>query len=196
MGSPPGRASSGSTRTAGRYSAPRWPLPSGTPLAGDGSGTLSLVAAGGSGPALVPPGSLGAIPPSIAGQFAAAKAANAVNVKISPPRSTAVVVGAPRLTITYTGTAPTSNARVLAQIVDGASGKVLGNQITPLPVTLDGRQHSLNLPLEMVAATMKHSSRFTLQLVAQSTIYNTHPAGGSVQFTKVHVTLPTAKVAH
>ena len=177
------------------YSAPRWPLPAGTPLAGDGSGTLSLVAAGGSGPALVPPGSLGAIPPSVAGQFAAAKAANAVNVKISPPRTTAVVVGAPRLTITYTGTAPTSNARVLAQIVDGATGKVLGNQITPLPVTLDGRQHSLSLPLEMVAATMKHSSRFRLQLVAQSTIYNTHPAGGSVQFTKVRVMLPTAKVA-
>ena len=134
-------------------------------------GLTRPVYAGGSGPALVPPGSLGAIPPSIAGQFAAAKAANAVNVKISPPRSTAVVVGAPRLAITYTGTAPTSNARV------------------------DGRQHSLNLPLEMVAATMKRSSRFTLQLVAQSTIYNTHPAGGSVQFTKVHVTLPTAKVA-
>jgi ABC-2 type transport system ATP-binding protein len=176
------------------YSAPRWPLPAAAPLTGTGSGWLSLVADGGSGPALVPPGSLGAIPPSIAGQFAAAKATNAVNVKIAAPRRTAVVVGAPRVSLTYTGTAPVGDARVLAQIVDGATGRVLGNQITPLPVTLDGKQHSLNLPLEMVAATMKHSSRFTLQLVAQSTIYNVHPAGGSVQFTKVQVTLPTVKL--
>jgi ABC-2 type transport system ATP-binding protein len=172
------------------YTGAKWPLPAAKGLSGDGSGTLSLIATGGSGPAIVPPGSLGALPPALAGQFAAAKATNAVNVKIKPPNATTAVVGAPRVSITYSGTAPAANARVLAQIVDGATGKVLGNQITPLPVTLDGKSHSLSLPLEMVAATAKHSSRFTLQLVADSKLYDTHPAGGSVTFSKVHVTLP------
>jgi hypothetical protein len=46
------------------------------------------------------------------------------------------------------------------------------------------------LALEMVAATATRSSRFTLQLVAQSKLYDTHPQGGSVTFSKVHVTLP------
>ena len=174
------------------YSAPQWPLPAGKPLAADGSGTLSLVSTGGSGPAVVPPGSLGALPPALAGQFAAAKAANAVNVTIRAPRA-ASIVGAPRVTITYTGSAPSADARVLAQVLDASTGKVLGNQITPLPVTLDGRSRTLVLPLELVAAAARRGSRFTLQLVAQSTIYDTHAAGGSVHFTKIHFSLPTAK---
>ena len=35
---------------------------------------------------------------------------------------------------------------------------------------------------------------FTLQLVAQSKLYDTHPQGGSVTFTKVHVTLPAVSL--
>jgi len=101
-----------------------------------------------------------------------------------------VIVGAPRVSFTYKGSAPSANARVLAQIVDESTGRVLGNQITPLPVTLDGATHSLSLPLEMVAATAKRSSRFTLQLVAQSKLYDSHPQGGSVTFSKVNLSLP------
>ncbi|HXD59463.1 MAG TPA: CocE/NonD family hydrolase [Thermoleophilaceae bacterium] len=172
------------------YDAPKWPLPSAPGLSGRGSGTLQLVDAGGSGPAVVPPGSLGALPGSVAGLFAAAKAGNAVDVPIRAPKKTTVIVGAPRVSFSYRGTAPSANARVLAQIVDEGTGKVLGNQITPLPVTLDGATHSLSLPLEMVAATAKRGSRFMLQLVAQSKIYDTHPQGGSVAFSKVNVTLP------
>jgi ABC-2 type transport system ATP-binding protein len=172
------------------YDAPKWPLPSAPGLSGTGSGTLQLVDAGGSGPAVVPPGSLGALPGSVAGLFAAAKAGNAVNVPIKAPKRTTVIVGAPRVSFTYKGSAPSANARVLAQIVDESTGRVLGNQITPLPVTLDGATHSLSLPLEMVAATAKRSSRFTLQLVAQSKLYDSHPQGGSVTFSKVNVSLP------
>ena len=174
------------------FSAPRWPLPAGKSLAADGSGTLALQSAGGSGPAVVPPGALGALPPALAGQFAAAKATNAVNVTIRAA-GPAEIVGAPRVSLTYTGSAPSSDARVLAQVVDAATGKVLGNQITPLPLTLDGRSHTLALPLELVAASARRDSRFTLQLVAQSTIYNAHPSGGSVDFTRVRFTLPTAR---
>jgi ABC-2 type transport system ATP-binding protein len=79
---------------------------------------------------------------------------------------------------------------VLAQIVDDSTGKVLGNQITPIPLTLDGRQHVLSQPLEILAATAEPGSHFTLQLVAQSTAYNLHPQGGSVRFVRIRIRLP------
>ena len=80
------------------------------------------------------------------------------------------------------------------QLVDERSGRVLGNQITPLPVMLDGATHSLSLPLEMIAATATRSSRFTLQLAAESKLYETHPQGGSITFSKVNVALPGVSV--
>ena len=93
--SPPGRASSGSTRTAaptrlraGRCRrARRWP--------GTGSGTLSLVAAAARVPRR-PAGLAGAIPPSIAGQFAAARGRQRREREDRAAAPTAVVVGAPR----------------------------------------------------------------------------------------------------
>jgi hypothetical protein len=100
------------------------------------------------------------------------------------------VLGAPQLRLHYRGQAPKANARVLAQIVDESTGKVLGNQITPIPVNLDGRSHAVDLPLETMTATATARSHFELQLVAQSTLYNTHPLGGSVSFSDVRISLP------
>ena len=174
------------------YSAPSYPPATAGALAGHGGGTLRLLSTGGSGPAPLPPG-LGAAG-ALGGTFAAAKAGNAVNVAIAAPKRRSVVLGAPQLRLRYRGQAPTSNARVLAQIVDESTGKVLGNQITPIPVNLDGRSHSVSLPLEIVTATATQGSRFALQLVAQSTLYDTHPLGGSVTFSNVKISLPTSRV--
>ena len=77
-------------------------------------------------------------------------AANAVNVAI--PAATAQVVGEPKLKLTYSGTG--TAAYVFAQIVDEKRNLVLGNQVTPLPVTLDGASHTVTRPLEGVAASM------------------------------------------
>jgi ABC-2 type transport system ATP-binding protein len=174
------------------YSAPSYPLAPAGSLIGRGGGTLPLLTNGGSGPAALPPGA-GAFG-SIGGNFAAAKATNAVNVPIAPPSRKTVVLGAPRVQLRYKGTAPTRNARVLAQILDKSTGKVLGNQITPIPVNLDGRSHSVTVPLEIVTATARRGARFALQLVAQSTLYNAHPQGGSATFSHVKVSLPTVKL--
>ena len=46
-----------------RYAATRYPLPTSSSLTAEGSGTLPLVATGGSGPVSVPPGSPGASNP-------------------------------------------------------------------------------------------------------------------------------------
>jgi ABC-2 type transport system ATP-binding protein len=173
------------------YSAPRYPLRGGGALAGSGGGTLPLVAGGGSGPVTPPPGS--AFGP-LGGPFIAGEASNAVTVAIKPPaRGTAVVLGAPRLSFDYKGTAPSADARVLAQILDRRTHKVLGNQIMPIRVTLDGASHSVKLPLEIVAATATHGSSFALQLVAQSALYNAHPAGGSITFSNVRVSFPVVR---
>ncbi len=175
------------------YSAPSYPLAPVGSLVGHGGGSLPLIAAGGSGPAPLPPNSTGILGPA-GSNFAAAKATNAVNVTIAAPRRWSLIMGAPRLSFRYHGTAPQADARVLAQILDERTGKVLGNQITPIEVNLDGATHSVRLPLEIVTATALRSSRFALQLVAQSTLYNTHPQGGSVTFSNVKVSLPMVKL--
>ncbi|PWJ27173.1 ABC-2 type transport system ATP-binding protein [Branchiibius hedensis] len=152
-----------------------------------GSGTLSLVPTGGSGPYTGPGASqLGPIASLIA-----TKAPNAVNVPIQFNRATKVL-GAPRLSVTYSGTAPGSTNRVLAQIVDNSTGVVLGSQLTPFPVTLDGRTHRVSVPMEYIAASATAGQSFTLQLVANSSQINVRPSGGSVTFSKVSVTLPVA----
>ena len=154
-------------------------------VSGHGSGTLALRAAGGSGP-YTGPLQLG--PEAIA---VATKATNAINVRIRFSRLS-TVLGAPELSLTYRGTAPSPDARILAQIVDNATGLVLGSQLTPIPVTLNGKAHSVTLPLSYLAATATAASSFTLQLVADSSQFNTHASGGSMTFSSVHVSLPTA----
>jgi ABC-2 type transport system ATP-binding protein len=176
------------------YGAPKYPLVAAAPLTGNGSGTLPLVNGGGSGPATYN----GSNPTAaIAAPVAAAKATNAVNVPIPAARAATPLMGAPTVTLTYTGagTATTTATKVFAQIVDDATGVVLGNQITPIPVTLDERPHTITEPLEIVSATAKPRETFTLQIVASSTAYNVQRSGGAVTFSKIHVALPTADLA-
>jgi ABC-2 type transport system ATP-binding protein len=166
----------------GTWHTARTYRPHHTGVSAHGAGTLSLSAAGGSGPG---PAQLGPY-----ASVVATRATNAVNVPIRFPRTTSVL-GAPTVSITYKGTAPKAAARVLAQVVDEHTGVVLGNQLTPIPVRLDGRTHTARVPLEYVAAVGTRQAGFTLQLVAQSSQINTYPTGGSVRFARVHVTLPT-----
>ena len=92
---------------------------------------------------------------SLVGPITPAKASNAVDVDVTFGNRSGVVVGAPQLQLTYRGTSPpgTRPTRVFAQLVDGSTGLVLGNQITPIDVTLDGHTHTTSVPLEMVAFT-------------------------------------------
>ena len=63
-----------------------------------------------------------------------------MNVTIDAPKTTTYALGAPKLKLAYSGTAADPDVRVYAQIVDEVSGKVLGNLVTPLPLTLDGQE--------------------------------------------------------
>ncbi|MFG2276149.1 hypothetical protein ACGFNY_41130 [Streptomyces chartreusis] len=114
-----------------------------------------------------------------------------------PVRSTrpAMIVGPPRLRLTYRGTvAPgTRQTRIFAQLIDTTSGHVVGNQITPIPVTLDGRPHVAETELETVSQSAAPGATLALQLVATTPAYVTPRLDGSVRFDRIKVTLPTAR---
>ncbi len=139
------------------YTASSYPPPPGVPITASGSGTLPLVADGGAGPlSSIPAGASTQALAGVVKLITPAPAANAVDVPIPVDRS-AVVIGAPRLSLTYRGTTGTGTGlmRVFAQLVDTTTGLVLGNQITPVPVDLDGSTHSTSVPLEIVAYTRR-----------------------------------------
>jgi ABC-2 type transport system ATP-binding protein len=172
------------------YTADEYPPRASSAITASGNGHLTLIADGGSGPAKAT-GPLGAL-----GGFALpitpAKASHAVNLPITVA-SAAKVAGAPKLTIRYSGSTPAGAAptRVFAQLVDDSTGLVLGNQITPIAVVLDGNAHTETVPLEMVAFTAKPGSRLTLQIVATTIAYTQPRLGGAISFDSVQIELPT-----
>ena len=175
------------------YAAPHYPLPAGAPIGGTGSGSLALTASGGSGPPTLPAnsGAANAVD-AVAYGVTPAPATNAVNVTVPISRA-AVIVGAPELTLTYAGTATSGDrpTRVFAQLVDPATGIVVNNQITPVRVTLDGKTHSLVIPLETIGYTGKAGASLELQLTATTVAYVTPRLGASIDFIHVGVSLPT-----
>jgi ABC-2 type transport system ATP-binding protein len=104
-------------------------------------------------------------------------------------------VGEPRLDLTYRGTSAAPDGRVFAQIVDETRHVVLGNQVTPIPVTLDGRAHTVTRSLEGVAAAVGPASRYTLQVTGGSSVYGPVRAAGTVAFSRIALTMPSGDPA-
>jgi ABC-2 type transport system ATP-binding protein len=67
---------------------------------------------------------------------------------------------------------------------------VLGNIATPIPVTLDGQQHSISRDLEMVAGRAPAGGGYTLQLTASSSLYDLQRSAGTVTFNGIDVSMP------
>lgn len=178
-------------QTGTLHAADRYPPTAGEPVEASGSGQLALVVEGGAGPAPVPAGH----PDLLAGlvtPITPGPAANAVSVPIEIGDEETVIVGAPELTLTYSGTVADGErpTRLFAQLVDDATGFVVGNQITPVPVTLDGEPHEVTLPLEIVAHRAPAGATLTLQIVATTVAYGQPRLDGSVDLSDIHITLP------
>jgi ABC-2 type transport system ATP-binding protein len=156
-----------------------FPPPAGAPIVARGSGSL-----------VVNPGDAAS-----GTVIAAAPAANAVNVPVPPPKAPTQVVGEPRLELAYKGTGSATSGHVFAQIVDEKRGVVLGNQVTPLPVTLDGQAHSVTRSLEGGAASIAAGARYRLQVIGGSQVYGPVRDAASIQFSSVRLTLPTASAS-
>jgi ABC-2 type transport system ATP-binding protein len=150
-----------------------FPPRAGTPVVGEGAGTL----------AVSPADTLSGTP------TVAAPAVNAVDVAI--PEATAQVVGRPRLRLTYSGTGTATH--VFAQIVDESRNLVLGNQVTPIPMRLDGATHTVSRSLEGVAASLAPGRRYRLQLIGGTQVYGPARGAAAITFSAARISLPTSR---
>ena len=177
-----------------QFSSNVYPVPTGTPIVASSvkSAVLQLLPViGGSGPqlkvtSLGPIGALLGIP-------SGSKAVNALNLTIQAATTTTHIVGAPQLTLIYSGTG--TSRHVYAQLVDDTTGLVLGNLVTPVPVTLDGQPHTVSVPMEMVAQTLSPGETVTLQIVASAVPYETITSLGELDVSGMTLSLPTANAA-
>jgi ABC-2 type transport system ATP-binding protein len=158
------------------HTTPSYPPAAGTPVTASGSGVLPLVPGDTSGELIV-----------------ASRAANAINVPLSTPAAGTELLGEPNLTLTYSGTATNFDSRIYAQILSNANGLVLGNQVTPVPVTLDGATHTLSLPLEGVAADASPGSTYTLQITDGTSVYFAARNAGVVTLSHIGLSVPTVR---
>ena len=145
----------------------------------DGGGTLGIFPIiGGSGP-----GSSVAFPISL---IFPTQAGNAINVGLTPATGEQIV-GAPQLSFTYSGLG-TSNA-VYAQFIDNATGAIVGNNVTAVPVILDGRERTVSVSLNDIAYTVGAGDSLTLQITDWSSIF--FNAGiGFVDISNIQIDLP------
>ena len=135
-------------------------------------------------------------------QVFATEAKNAVNVNITVPRTIdsdqpSVVVGAPKVSFTYSGR---GNAKaVYAQVVDNATGQVLGNIDTAIPIILDGKEHTIDsfaiANIVYTAPGLGGNNTLTLQIVGNSSLYKNNAVIWSMDISKVAVSLPTTSTA-
>ena len=161
-------------------SAADWPLAPGPALVATGSGTLTLSPADTQSSGLL---------------VAATPSPNAVDVAIPAVGTHVDMVGEPRLALTYSGTSTAPAGHVFAQIADDRRHVVLGNQVTPIAVTLDGAEHTVTRSLEGVAAALEPGSSYRLQLVGGTSDYGPVRAAGTVTFRTIRLTLPTGDPA-
>ena len=122
--------------------------------------------------------------------IAASPSADAFNLDIPPPGGAADLVGAPLLKLGYTGTGAPEGTHVYGQIVDTGSNLVVGNVATPIPVTLDGRPHTIERPLEPIAYHAGPGSRLRLQLAPATSLYAEQRSGGALTLSTVDIRLP------
>lgn len=152
-------------------------------ITGTGAGGLLGIlpfSIGGSGPGA---GSL----PYSAGNGSPAAIGLTVDVTVPPGTQ---VVGAPTVSFTYSGLG-TARA-VFAQVIDKSTGRVLGNQVSPIPVTLDGQQHTVSVPIADIAYTYGGDTdpgQLAIQITGSATAF-WNSAWGAVNISNIAVTLP------
>ena len=74
-----------------------------------------------------------------------------------------------------------------AQLVDTTTGRVVGNILTPIPVTLDGRSHSVSIPMEDIAHTVADGDSLVLQITSSASSFGDFVAFGVVDVSAVTV---------
>lgn len=94
------------------------------------------------------------------------------------------------LTASGSGTGSTPTTHVYGQLVDVATGRVVGNQSVPIPVTLDGAEHVIERPLEPISFHAQPGARLRFQLAPASSLYATQRTAGVLNLSRVDVSIP------
>ncbi|MGB2920625.1 MAG: CocE/NonD family hydrolase, partial [Mycobacterium sp.] len=131
--------------------------------------------------------------PALLGVPSATWAFNAVNLQVPDATETTHIVGAPELTLTYSGNGNAEH--VYAQIVDDRTGLVLGNHITPIPVELDGQTRTVTIPMEQIAHTLAPGQSVTVQVVTSAFNFLNFYSFGAITVEGMSVRLPTLAAA-
>ena len=106
---------------------------------------------------------------------------------MTPPAGNQVV-GAPEISFSYSGFG-TATA-VYAQLVDDESGLVLSNIVTPIPVTLDGKTHTVTMDMADIAYTATPGASLTLQVTSSAINFEKFWSYGWVNISDIGLTLP------
>ena len=158
-------------------------------------GTLRLEPDGGSGP--VTEVAKGDLIGTLAAEITPAKATAALDVPVPlTVPGHRLLLGAPQLDLGYTcdlDAPATKPTRMFAQLVDDATGRVVGNQITPIEITCDGLLHRADVAMEELAFAPGTGAKLTLQLVASTVAYAVPQMGGTVDFSRIELTIPTVE---
>lgn len=150
---------------------------------GDGGFLPIIPLIGGSGPQTQPP------TPLLLSPATASEAWLALNLDIEAPEEEVQIVGAPEITLTYSGLGTASH--IYGQLVDETTGLVLGNLVTAVPVTLNGRSQTVTFELEQIAYTMVPGATLKLQLAGFATPYFNLTQVGYIDVESVTIALPT-----
>ena len=177
------------------HSSPTYPVAAGESISAELTGTGQSLAfvpfLGGSGPnpLILTRG----LVRTFVGLPSGAKAFNAVNLRVPDATELTHLVGAPELTLTYSGT---GNAKhVYAQIVDDETGLVLGNQVTPIPVVLDGQSRTVTFTMEQIGHTLRPGESVTVQLLTSAFSFLNFYSYGGIKVEGMSVKLPTLAAA-
>jgi ABC-2 type transport system ATP-binding protein len=162
-------------------SGPDYPLASAGGLSASGSGSLTL---------------LPAVNVTLGSTVVGTPPVGMVEARYHAPSVDSDIVGEPSFTLTYSGFALPTTTFLYAQVVDAAAGRVVGNQVTPIPVVLDGRSHTITRSLEAIALRGRPTSDLRVQLVSSTPIYGSQRAVGTITASSITSTLPMVDANH
>ncbi|MDZ5085271.1 MULTISPECIES: CocE/NonD family hydrolase [Mycobacteriaceae] len=172
------------------YSAEEYPVTEGTPVVAERTDRrtipfVPLLGGSGPNPLILTRGLIA----TLLGLPSAAGAINAVSLRVPDVTELTHIVGAPEITLTYSGDGNAEH--VYAQIVDDRTGLVLGNHATPIPVVLDGDTHTVTFSMGQVAHTLAPGQSVTVQIVTSSAKFLNFYSWGAITVEGMSVSLPT-----
>ena len=172
------------------YSADQYPVTQGTPVVAERTDRrtipfVPLIGGSGPNPLILTRGLIA----TLLGLPSAAGAINAVSLRVPDVTEMTHIVGAPEITLTYSGDGNAEH--VYAQIVDDRTGLVLGNHATPIPVVLDGETRTVTFSMEQVAHTLAPGQSVTVQIVTSSAKFLNFYSWGAITVEGMSVSLPT-----